>query len=70
MTINLAIDDNLIDQAMKAGHLKSQKETVTAALKEYIQKHQQKKILELAGKINFREDWDYKKDRTDRECNR
>jgi Arc/MetJ family transcription regulator len=70
LTTNLALDDNLVDQAMKIGHLRSKQEAVTVALKEFIQRHQQKRILDLAGKITFREDWDYKKDRVDRECDR
>lgn len=51
---------------MKIGHMRTKRETVIAALKEFIQRRNQKKILDLAGKITFREDWNYKKDRFDR----
>lgn len=67
MATNLALDDNLLKQAMKLGHLRTKRETVNLALQEFIQRRKQKTILELAGKIDFREDWDYKKERIDRE---
>ena len=67
MATNLALDDKLLSQAMKIGHLRTKKETVTMALKEFIQRRRQKRILNLAGKIEFREDWDYKKQRGDLE---
>ncbi|MBN2188947.1 MAG: type II toxin-antitoxin system VapB family antitoxin [Chitinispirillaceae bacterium] len=67
MATNLALDDRLLRRAMKIGTMRTKRETVTAALKEFIERRQQKRILELEGKISFREDWDYKKDRSDRE---
>jgi Arc/MetJ family transcription regulator len=67
MATNLALDDKLLNQAMEAGHCKTKRETVTIALKEFIERRRQKKILDLQGKIAFRDDWDYKKDRQDRE---
>lgn len=69
MATNLALDDKLLNQAMKIGHMRTKRETVTTALKEFIQRRKQNRILDLAGKISFRDDWDYKKDRGDRESN-
>ena len=63
MATNLAIDDQLIDSAVKLGHHPSKKAAVTAALKEYIQHHQQQQILNLFGQIEFDPDYDYKKER-------
>lgn len=63
MATNLAIDDQLINQAVKLGHHPSKKSAVTAALKEYIQHHQQKEILSLFGQIEYDPDYDYKKER-------
>jgi hypothetical protein len=63
MATNLAIDDQLIDQALELGHHPSKKAAVTAALKEYIQHHQQKQIISLFGQIEFDPDYDYKKKR-------
>lgn len=63
MATNLALDDKLIFQAKKAGHHKTKKEAVTAALKEYIAHKKQIEIIELFGKINFDKTYDYKKAR-------
>lgn len=63
MATNLAIDDQLINAAVKLGRHPSKKAAVTAALKEYIQHHQQKQILSLFGQIEYDPDYDYKKER-------
>jgi Arc/MetJ family transcription regulator len=67
MATNLALDNSLLNQAMKIGHAKTKRETVTIALKEFIERRRQKKILDIQGKIDFRDDWNHKKDRRDRE---
>jgi len=58
---NLAIDDELINQAKTVGQHKTKKEAVTAALEKYVQWHKQQEILELAGTIEYHPDYDYKK---------
>jgi Arc/MetJ family transcription regulator len=70
MATNLALDDGLLNQAMKIGRIGTKRETVTIALKEFIERRRQKKILDLMGTITFRDDWDYKKDRNGRESAR
>ena len=70
MPTNLDLDDRLLRRAMKVGAKRTKRETVNSALREFIERRQQKKILELAGTISFRDDWDYKKDRSDREYRR
>lgn len=67
MPTNLDIEDALVKKALKAGGLRTKKETVTKALEEFIQRRQQRKILREMGSIEFREGWDYKADRLDRE---
>ena len=64
MTTTLALDENLISQAQKIGHHKTKKDAVTTALKEYIARKKQIVIVELFGKINFDNNYDYKKART------
>jgi Arc/MetJ family transcription regulator len=59
----LAIDDQLLNKAQRAGGFRTKKETVTAALEEFIARRQQRGILEAFGTFDFRKDWDYKKDR-------
>ena len=64
MATNLALDDKLIIQAKKAGHHKTKKETVTAALKEYIMHKEQLGVTKSFGTIDFDKNYDYKKARS------
>ncbi|MBZ5490052.1 MAG: type II toxin-antitoxin system VapB family antitoxin [Acidobacteriia bacterium] len=63
MPTNLAIDDSLIAEAQKVGHHRTKKEAVTAALDEYIRKRKKLDVLEMFGKIDYDEDYDYKLER-------
>ncbi|HEY0758885.1 MAG TPA: type II toxin-antitoxin system VapB family antitoxin [Acidisarcina sp.] len=63
MPTNLALDDKLITEAMKIGGHKSKKDTVNAALREYIQHRKQLEIINAFGTFDFDEDYDYKKER-------
>jgi Arc/MetJ family transcription regulator len=67
MPTNLALDEKLLKAAMKLSVFKTKRETVNMALREFIMRRRQKRILDLQGKIDFREDWNYKKDRCGRE---
>ena len=68
MPTNLAIDDKLILDAQRMGGHKTKKETVTEALKEYIQKRKQLKIINLFGQIDYDPDYNYKEGRKINEC--
>lgn len=63
MATNLAIDDALIAKAKEIGRHRTKKAAVTEALEEYIKKHEQMKIIELFGSIDYDESFDYKKQR-------
>ena len=63
MPTNLAIDDRLLAQAQKIGKHRTKRETVTAALEEYIERRQQQEILSLFGKIDYAAEYDYKRER-------
>ena len=67
MATNLAINDKLLEEARRVGKLRTKKETVTKALEEFIERRRQSRILKALGTFRFREDWDYKQDRLDRE---
>ncbi|MBX3440105.1 MAG: type II toxin-antitoxin system VapB family antitoxin [Planctomycetaceae bacterium] len=64
MATNLAISDELIEQAKELGQHKTKKAAVTAALEEYIQRRKQLEIVKLFGKIDWDPDYDYKKERS------
>ena len=61
MATNLALDDKLINEAQRIGKHKTKKAAVTDALKEYIQRRKQKKILALFGSVDWDPGYDYKK---------
>ena len=63
MATNLALDDTLIQEAQRVGKHKTKKAAVTDALKEYIQRRKQKKILELFGTVDWDPRYDYKRSR-------
>jgi len=60
MPTNLAIDDKLIEQAKNIGGHKTKKAVVTEALEEYIQRRRQLQVLNMTGKIDYDEKYDYK----------
>lgn len=66
MPTNLAIDEKLLNEALKVSGHKTKKNTVNEALKEFIQRRKQKDILSLFGKIEMNSSYDYKRDRRDR----
>jgi hypothetical protein len=60
---NLRIDTQLIREAQKLGHHRTQKDAVTAALVEYIQRLKQQAIISLFGTIDYDPPYDYKRER-------
>jgi Arc/MetJ family transcription regulator len=63
MATNLAIDDHLLEEALRIGGHRTKKDTVTEALQEYIQRRKQAQVIELFGKIDVDPKYDYKKAR-------
>jgi hypothetical protein len=63
MASNVAVDNLLLAEAQRIGGHRTKKATVTEALREYIQRRKQSKIIELFGKIKFDPKYDYKKQR-------
>jgi Arc/MetJ family transcription regulator len=55
--------DDLVAEAQKLGHHRTKKEAITAALHEYIRKRNQMRVIELFGKIDYDETYDYKSQR-------
>lgn len=63
MATNLAIDDKLLREALEVSGLKTKKDTVNLALKEFVYRHKQLEILSIFGKMDPDPDYDYKKGR-------
>lgn len=64
MATNLAIDDSLLHEALKISGLKTKKETVNLALKEFVDRRKQVEIIELFGMMDPDSEYDYKKGRS------
>lgn len=73
MSVDLHIDDTLLEKAIAAGRHKTAEEAVTTALEEYVRSHdapegpagdpearERLKILEWVGKVDYFEDYDHK----------
>ncbi len=58
MATNLALDDELIEEARQLGGLRTKKDVVTQALLEYVQRRRQSKLLDLFGKVDFEDGFD------------
>lgn len=61
MGTNLAIDPLLLDKALEIG---GKKATVNRALREFIARREQERLLDLFGKLDWDENCDYKRERS------
>ena len=66
MAKNLSIDPELLDKALEVGGEKTKKATVNRALREFIARREQERLLELFGKLDWDDEYDYKRERTRR----
>jgi Arc/MetJ family transcription regulator len=60
MATNLALDDKLIEDAVKLGNHKTKREAVNTALEEYVKLKKRMKILDLMGTVEYDPAYDYK----------
>lgn len=60
---NLDLDPDLVNEAVTVGGVRTKKEAVTEALKEYIARRRQAQVTKLFGTIEFDPKYDYKKQR-------
>jgi Arc/MetJ family transcription regulator len=56
MRTNIDLDEGLVARALLLSGLRTKKELVNMALREFIRKNDQKKILELRGQIQWQGD--------------
>jgi Arc/MetJ family transcription regulator len=64
MATNLSLDPDLIDRALELSGEKTKKAAVTLALEEFIARRKQKGLLELMGKLEWDNSFDYKAERS------
>lgn len=60
MATNLALDDELLATAFSVSGLKTKRETVNAALAEYLEKRLAPEVIALFGTIDYDSTYDYK----------
>jgi Arc/MetJ family transcription regulator len=63
MPTNLAIDDQLLEQALSVGGYRTKRETVNEALREFIQRRKRLELLKLVGQVEYEQRYDYKRER-------
>lgn len=64
MATNLSIDPELIERALQVSGERTKRAAVTKALEEFIARRRQKKLLDLLGKLEWDNSYDYKVDRS------
>lgn len=57
------IDETLLQEALALSNHPTATALIEAALREYIQRRKQLKVLELFGTIDYEEDYNYKQQR-------
>lgn len=63
MATNLAIDSELLEEAVRVGGQRTKTAAVTEALREYIQRRRQRAVLGLFGTVEIDPDYDHKAQR-------
>jgi Arc/MetJ family transcription regulator len=63
MATNLSIDPDLLERALEVSGERTKKAAVTKALQEFIARRRQKRLLELIGKLEWDDSYDYKAER-------
>lgn len=66
MATNLSLDPLLIKRALEVRGERTKKAAVTRALEEFIARRKQKHVLNLMGKLQWDESFDYKVERSRR----
>ena len=60
MRTNIVIDEQLMNEAFKYTNLKTKKEIINLALKEFVENAKKLSLLDLKGQISFDDAYDYK----------
>lgn len=64
MATNLALDQDLLERALAIGGEKTKKATVNLALREFVARREQARLLDLFGQIEWDDTYDCKRERT------
>jgi len=64
MATNLALDPALLDRAVEVSGERTKKAAVTKALQEFIARREQRRVLDLMGKLDWDPSFDHKRERS------
>jgi hypothetical protein len=64
MATNLDIDPGLLKRAVKVSGERTKTAAVTRALREYVARHEQRRVIELFATLEWDPQYDYKAERT------
>lgn len=64
MATNLALDPDLLERAFEVSGETTKKAAVTRALKEFIARREQRQLVELFGRLEWDDTYDYKSERS------
>jgi Arc/MetJ family transcription regulator len=60
MRTNIVLDDRLVKEALKLTRVKTKKELVNQALKEFVENRKRLNLMDLFGKVEFAKNYNYK----------
>ena len=60
MRTNVVLDDDLINEAIKLSGAKTKKDVINFALREFVAMRKRANLLDLEGKVEFLDDYNYK----------
>lgn len=64
MATNLALDPALLERAFALSGEKTKRAAVTRALEEFIARREQRRLVELFGRLEWDAGYDYKRERS------
>lgn len=64
MRTNIVLNDALVEEAFSYADVSTKRELIELALTEFVINHRRRDVSELLGKVKIREDYNYKKHRT------
>ena len=64
MATNLSLDPDLLNKALKVSGEKTKKAAVTKALREFIARREQRRIIDLFGSLEWDAIYNYKSERS------
>jgi hypothetical protein len=66
MATNLSLDPDLLDRALEVSGERTKKAAVTRALEEFIARRAQRRLVDLMGRLEWDNSFDYKAERSRR----